>query len=140
MYYTAISYCLYIVSFLLIVGGNIFLLISVGIGNVAGVYYSMMYQQADVVFKGDLQEGFQEGFQEKFKNEEEELKEEQMSGIKTDLNMLLPPPSLRPHPHPHFHRELKAHPTSLSRNYPNVDRSSHLSSSTLNFPDNCGEK
>jgi len=107
------------VSFLLIVGGNIFLLVSVGIGNVAGVYYSMMRQQADVAFEGDFQGGFQEGFQEGFKNEEEEeLKEEQMSGIKTDLDMSLPPSN--------YCKGLKAHPTSLSRNYLNVGRSLHL--------------
>jgi len=47
LWYTLIQYILYVVSFLLIVGGNLIILFSVGLGNLLGVYYSMRRQEAD---------------------------------------------------------------------------------------------
>jgi len=47
LWYTLIQYLLYVVSFLLIVGGNLIVLFSVGLGNILGVYYSMRRQEAD---------------------------------------------------------------------------------------------
>ena len=46
--YTVISMLLYIVSFLLIVGANLGILLAILIGNVSGVYYSMTNQKKDV--------------------------------------------------------------------------------------------
>jgi cell division protein FtsB len=53
LWYTAASYTLYVISFLLLLSANLFILIAVGGGNILGVYYSMETQTQDAVVQLD---------------------------------------------------------------------------------------
>lgn len=94
LWYTLIQYLLYVTSFLLIVGGNLIILFSVGLGNLLGVYYSMQRQAADtsVRFEDEMVamlDDYEDLSRSTQLTPEEEKEKEEMIRLQHDLRKFL---------------------------------------------------
>lgn len=94
LWYTLLQYLLYVTSFLLIVGGNLIILFSVGLGNMLGVYYSMQRQAADasVRFEDEMVamlDDYEDLSKSTQLSPEEEKEKEEMIRLQHDLRKFL---------------------------------------------------